>query len=80
MRRGTQGHVVPREHLRGVDVMSAYLYLLVIEGYSTYKSPIFGFKLTLIFVAKYIPDTSLLFLPCGTMFPSLFLIQATWQH
>ena len=25
-------------------------------------------------------QASLLFLPCGTMFPQIFLLQATWTH
>ena len=45
MRHGTQGHVAqPRGPARVTalhDVTCAYLYLLVIEGYSTYMHPIF---------------------------------------
>ena len=73
MRRGTQGHVTEpggptrAPAWRGGDTC-AYLYLLVVYCYSTYKHHDYQNSLALIFFASYIPDLSLSFSLCGTMF------------
>ena len=61
-----QSHEGPRERLRGAEVTRDmhYLYILVLYRVIVHISIRGAYK----------PDESLLFLPCGTMFPTSIFI------
>ena len=76
-------HVDARDGLCGARmtrVQVILLYSIFYNGYSSYKHSIEEFKLTLYYLLSYIPDISSEFIPCGTMFRGISLVQETWTR
>ena len=75
MQRGTQGHVAEPHGPTSAIFIFIYIFYMV---YSKYKRPDYRKSLTHKTVTRYLPDDSLYFSPCGTMFHSCFESHAMW--